>query len=175
VTLDTPTLCRVLRIAPSTLNYWVKTGLVKPTAAPGRGQRFTRHWSVEDALLVRVVKALRDAGCPLPKVRQAKAAVSARWAEDLTQQVLYWDGGDIIALRPWGDVESLLRHPGQQLLHLVALPVGEWRDDLARRGTPRTRSDLRALRSRRSRSVRTSAVPLPPDAPRAASRATPQA
>jgi hypothetical protein len=37
-----------------------------------------------------------------------------------------WDGVDIRYVTEWGAVESMVVKPGQQVLHVLALPVGVW-------------------------------------------------
>jgi len=84
---------------------------------------------VQDVVLVRAIKTLRDAGCPLQKVREAKSIIEAHWSERLTDYVLYWDGGDVVALDRWGNLQSLVLRPTQQVLHLVAMPLASWRTE----------------------------------------------
>lgn len=43
---------------------------------------------------------------------------------------LHWDGVDLLRVGRFGEVESLIRHPGQGVLHVVALPIGRWQADL---------------------------------------------
>jgi DNA-binding transcriptional MerR regulator len=124
--LNTPSVCVLAGIKPQTLDYWARTGLVTPSVRGSSGRRVPRLWSVKDVVIVRAIKALRDAGCPLPKVRQVKRLVEEGWGQDLTSTVMFWDGRDVLALRAWGDVESILARPGQQVLHLVALPLHHW-------------------------------------------------
>ena len=124
--LETPEVCALAGIKPQTLDYWARTGLVVPSVRGSSGRRVPRLWSVKDVVIVRAIKALRDAGCPLSKVRQVKRLVEESWGQDLTATVLFWDGRDVLAVRPWGEVESLLARPGQTVLHLVALPLHHW-------------------------------------------------
>ena len=119
-------MCALAGIKPQTLDYWARTGLVTPSVRGSSGRRVPRLWSVKDVVIVRAIKALRDAGCPLPKVRQVKRLVEQSWGQDLAATVMFWDGQDVLALRAWGDVESTLSRPGQQVLHLVALPLHHW-------------------------------------------------
>jgi DNA-binding transcriptional MerR regulator len=119
-------VCAIAEVAPSTLNYWVRTELVAPSLLPSQGKRVTRWWSIPDLVTVRTVKALREAGCPLQTVRQAKDQVEKVWEDTMPAVVLYWDGADIIALEKWGTLRSAISHPGQQMFHLVALPVSKW-------------------------------------------------
>lgn len=124
--LETPAVCALAGVKPQTLDYWARTGLVVPSVRASAGRRVPRLWSVKDVVIVRAIKALRDAGCPLAKVRRVKMLVEEIWGQDLTATVLFWDGRDVLAVRPWGEVESALSRPGQQVLHLVALPLHHW-------------------------------------------------
>jgi DNA-binding transcriptional MerR regulator len=124
--LATPQVCALAGLKPQTLDYWARTGLVTPSVRTSCGRRVPRLWSVKDVIVVRAIKALRDAGCPLSRVRRVKRLVEEGWRQDFSEVVLFWDGRDVLALRPWGDVESAFARPGQQALHLVVLPLGHW-------------------------------------------------
>ncbi len=124
--IETPAVCRLASIRPSTLDYWVRTGLVNPSIRGGIGRRATRRWSVADTIAVRALKALRDAGCPLQMMRKAQARLAEQWLPTLRGRLLYWDGRDLMEIGPWRDVESLVKFPGQQILQLVALPLDLW-------------------------------------------------
>src|SRR6266498_2196390 len=126
--LDTRAVSQLAGVNMATLDYWVRTGLVEPSIRGSSGRRVSRMWSVRDAVVVRTVKALRDAGCSLQTVRRAKQLLEERWRESVSEAVLLWDGrSDLIKMTRWGTVESLLKSPGQQLLHLVAIPLPHWR------------------------------------------------
>lgn len=128
--LETGTVCRLAQVAPTTLDYWVRNGLVVPSVRGPMGRRRTRLWSIADVVAVRAVKALREAGCPLQRVREVKTLLERNWAEDLADYVLYWDGGDVLGVDRWGNLQSLLRQPSQQmLLHVVAVPIDDWRSE----------------------------------------------
>ncbi len=125
--LETRTVCQLVQLAPTTLDYWVRTGLVTPSVRGPSGRRVSRLWSVADVVAVRAIKALREAGCPLQRVREVKGLLEARWGEDLRDYVLYWDGGDVLGIDRWGHLRSLVLQPNQQVLHVVAIPVDDWR------------------------------------------------
>ena len=125
--LETPVVARLAGMPRSTLDYWARTGLVTPSVRPSSGRRRAMLWSVRDAVTVRAVKVLRDAGAPLQRVRAAKRELERGWGEALGKAVLIWDGADVLRLGTWGELSSLLKHPGQHVLHAVALPVGAWR------------------------------------------------
>lgn len=147
--LTTPQVCKITGVAQSTLDYWVRTGLVQPSILGSAGHRFTRWWSISDTVTVRTIKTLREAGCPLQTVRRAKTVVEEWWKEPLAEVVLFWDGSDVLAIEPWGTVRSAFRHPGQQALHLVALPVTRWAREVEAEAMDVT--DLEEQRERRQR------------------------
>jgi DNA-binding transcriptional MerR regulator len=138
--LESPVVCTLAGVKPQTLDYWARTGLVVASVRSSAGRRIPRLWSVKDVVAVRAIKALRDAGCPLSKVRQVKRILEESWDQDLTTAVLFWDGRDVLAVRPWGEVESTLLRPGQQVLHLLALPLQNWVREVEDRAIVRGRS-----------------------------------
>lgn len=146
--ISTPAVCAIAGVASSTLDYWVRSGLVSPSLRGGEGKRYTRWWTTRDVVAVRAVKALRDAGCPLQKLRQARRLVD-RLSKDVdSTAVLYWDGADVIAVEAWDAVYSALSHPGQQMLHLVALPMKHWHEEVSEVAV---KVDLALLQERRER------------------------
>lgn len=128
---SSPAVSSITGVPPSTLNYWVATGVVTPSLRGPAGRRATHWWTLSDLIAVRAVKALRDAGCPLQTLRRAQEVIEGSWNETIGDSVLHWDGVDLLRMGEFGDVESMVRHPGQGVLHLVAVPVGQWRTDLA--------------------------------------------
>lgn len=144
----------------STLTYWVATGVVRPSLRGSTGKRATRWWSLSDLVAVRTVKALRDAGCPLQTLRKAQAVIEKSWSESLGNSMLHWDGTDLLSVGAMGDVRSTVRHPGQGVLHVVAVPLGQWRSEALREAQPVDPDELRKRdRARRRRNSRTSATP----------------
>lgn len=140
-------VCDLAGVAPSTLNAWTKgEALVEPSLLPSEGKRSDRFWSVQDLVTVRCIKALRQSGCPLQQLRRARAEITRVWETELSSMVLFWDGSDLVAADAWGAMQSLIRHPGQQMLHVVAVPLAEWREDARERAQP---VDIAAIRKRR--------------------------
>lgn len=128
---STPAVSALTGVRPTTLTSWTvgEHPLVQPSVLPSDGRRATRYWSARDLVIVRAIKALREAGCPLRQIRVAALRINEYFNGDLADTVLYWDGHDIIAVNSWGDIYSLIRHPGQQLIHVVALPLDTWRQE----------------------------------------------
>lgn len=132
---SSPEVCRIAGVAPSTLDYWVRTKLVAPSLRKPQGKRWTRYWSVTDLVTVRSVKALRAAGCPLRTVRVVKARVEA-WGENMHAATLVWDGNDVIEVSSSGSLRSMVSRPDQQLLHVMSLPLKVWHQDAVRSAVP---------------------------------------
>jgi DNA-binding transcriptional MerR regulator len=130
--LETTVVARLAGINRSTLDYWVRTGLVTPSLRLNPGKRRTRLWTVQDAVVVRAVAELRASGCPLQQVRKAHDQLRGDWAAIGPETTLLWTGGDVIRLGAEGEAESLVRQPRQQVLRLVELPLGRWRTETAR-------------------------------------------
>lgn len=124
--LDTVAICRLAGVNRSTLDYWVRTRLVVPSLRADPGRRRSRLWTVRDAVVVRTIAGLREAGCPLPKVRKARAQLEAEWDGLSADSTLFWTGSDVLLIGPEGDVESLVSRPFQQAFRLIALPIGGW-------------------------------------------------
>jgi DNA-binding transcriptional MerR regulator len=128
--IETAAICRVVGVAQSTLDYWVRTGLVTPTVRSSSGRRVSRLWTVEDAVLARAIKALRDAGCSVALLKRAKDVLAEEWRPLLGADHLYWDGHDLFKVGDWSEIESVVRSPGQAAFHLVVLPVDAWAQEL---------------------------------------------
>lgn len=130
--LDTARVALLANVNRSTLDYWIRTGLVEPTLRPLPGRRRTRLWTIEDAVVVRALAVLRRAGCPLQQIREAKDAVERDLGRLGADATLIWNGSELVRIDHEGNVESLLRYPGQQLFRTFALPVGIWGEESSR-------------------------------------------
>jgi DNA-binding transcriptional MerR regulator len=126
---DTPTVSRISGVPRSTLDYWALNGVVTPSLRSSSGPRATRWWSLTDLVVVRAVRSLRAAGCPLQTLRRAREVVGdlANSSSDIH---LVWDGHDLVLLDEWGEITSLVQRPGQRLIHLMAIPVGAWKEEV---------------------------------------------
>ena len=152
---SSPAVSAISGVPRSTLNYWASAGVVTPSLRGPAGRRATLWWSLSDLIAVRALKALRDAGCPLQTLRRVQPTIEAAWKEKLGQSVLRWDGVDLLRVGRFGEVESLIRHPGQAVLHVVALPIGRWQADLAHLAEAVDVERLRGNDQRRANRART--------------------
>jgi len=155
----TSKLCAAAKIAPSTLAYWVRVGVVKPSVIGPSGHRYERWWSLSDVVAIKTVKALRDSGCPLQTVRRAVALLRSL-DQDLASSRLVWDGEDVFIQDEFGSIVSAFRRPGQLVLHATVLPLADWAresDEISEEISVRIeRRRRRSSRSRRSQTTRLS-------------------
>src|SRR4051794_36308139 len=94
VGLGSREVCDLLGLPSSTLNYWVQTGLVRPSIRGPEGRRVEQYWSVEDIVVVRAVQRLRGHGASLQAVRKASRELQ-RWGSAMNNARLFWDGRQI--------------------------------------------------------------------------------
>ncbi len=66
-----PEVCRVVGISYRQLDYWARTGLVRPSIRDAGGSGTQRLYSFQDLLQLRVIKKLLDTGISLQQIRHA--------------------------------------------------------------------------------------------------------
>ncbi len=60
------------------LRWWEEQGLIKPGALPGRKSGQTRRYTLRDLMCIIMVKALRDRGVSLQKIRKSVDSIKKR-------------------------------------------------------------------------------------------------
>ena len=149
VGLRSRTISEMFGIPASTLHSWVQVGLVAPSIRGPQGRRVEQYWSVQDAVVVRVVKELRRSGASLQQVKKAAAAIT-RYGESLSSARLYWDGRDVLLQSDDGDLVSTIVRPGQLTWFLAVLPLGKWHQQAVRKAEPIDIEAMRELDRRRT-------------------------
>src|SRR3981081_4750485 len=66
-----PQVCSIVGITYRQLDYWARTGLLRPSISEARGSGTQRRYSYRDLLELKVIKRLLDAGISLPSARRA--------------------------------------------------------------------------------------------------------
>ena len=66
-----PQVCALVGITYRQLDYWARTGLLRPSIAEARGSGTKRRYSYHDVLELKVIKQLLDAGISLQSARRA--------------------------------------------------------------------------------------------------------
>ena len=129
--IDTGTVVRMVGVPVSTLNHWVAKGLCRPSVLGPAGHRVARLWHPRDVVVVRAIKALRQAGCSLQAISKVQGLLIRHWGQDLDSSVLYFNGTDVqIVDDAEQRVISLMREPGQGVfnasIQALTLPLGAW-------------------------------------------------
>jgi DNA-binding transcriptional MerR regulator len=64
-------VCQVTNITYRQLDYWTRTGLIKPSVNQAYGSGNKRLFDFSDIVLVKTIKSLLDSGIALQKVKRA--------------------------------------------------------------------------------------------------------
>lgn len=107
------------------LDYWARTGLVRPSIRGASGSGSQRLYSFRDILLLKVVKRLLDAGVSLQQIRTAIDHLRDNRDAELSTITLMSDGVSVYECTSDREVIDLLR--GGQGMFAIALG-GVWRD-----------------------------------------------
>jgi DNA-binding transcriptional MerR regulator len=93
---------RLAGVSYRQLDYWVRTGFIKP-ARDARGKGSARRWGPLEVVQLRVARQLREAGVSLQKIRRATAWLRRalpRSTAPLADLALVTDGQGIFYLSP---------------------------------------------------------------------------
>src|ERR1700722_9199849 len=70
-----PQVCKIVGITYRQLDYWARTGLLRPSVVDANGSGTQRRYSYQDVVELKVIKQLLDAGVNLQKARRAIACL----------------------------------------------------------------------------------------------------
>jgi len=121
-----PQVCALVGITYRQLDYWARTGLLRPSLAEARGSGTKRRYSYRDVLELKVIKQLLDAGVSLQSARRAVDCLRQDLGADLASANLVLTGTHSVLARSNGEVVDLLAG-GQGVFNIVPLSgvVGE--------------------------------------------------
>ncbi len=114
-----PQVCSIVGITYRQLDYWARTGLLRPSISDARGSGSQRRYSYEDLVALKVIKRLLDAGISLQSARRAVECLRAG-GEDLASADLVIDEGRSVLAYSGEEIVDLLRD-GQGVLNIVAM------------------------------------------------------
>ena len=100
--------CHAAGISHWQLDYWTRTGLVKPSIRFGQAGKHNLY-SFRDILLLKVIKRLLDAGISLNQARIAVQHLQRYESDDLSRVTLMSDGTKIYELTSDDEVIDLLK------------------------------------------------------------------
>ena len=114
-------------LAASTLNYWVDQGHIRPTPIPGMGHRYLRYWTPDEAVAVRAMKVLRDAGCPMTFVANVLDLITLGPGEP-DHTLLHWDNHSL----SWASPKAVkrIKVPTELATVAVFLPIFRWKEEV---------------------------------------------
>ena len=115
-----PQVCSLVGITYRQLDYWARTGLLRPSIADATGSGSQRRYSYSDVLELKVIKRLLDAGLKLQQARQAVSCLRGELGVDLASaQLVLADSRSILA-RSDGELVDLLAG-GQGVFNILPL------------------------------------------------------
>jgi DNA-binding transcriptional MerR regulator len=115
-----PQVCSVVGITYRQLDYWARTGLLRPSIADATGSGSQRRYSYRDVLELKVIKRLLDAGLKLQQARQAVECLRGDLGVDLASTQLVLAGTRSVLAQSNGEVVDLLAG-GQGVFNILPL------------------------------------------------------
>jgi DNA-binding transcriptional MerR regulator len=121
-----PQVCGLVGITYRQLDYWARTGLIKPSVQTAQGSGTQRRYSFTDIVQLKVVKRLLDAGMSLKKIRSAMSILREQLDSNspLSDVTLLSDGATIFAAHSADEVVDVFQK-GQGVFGIAVGPVQE--------------------------------------------------
>ncbi|MER3395169.1 MAG: MerR family transcriptional regulator [Acidimicrobiia bacterium] len=116
-----PEVCEVAGVTYRQLDYWSRTGLVKPGIKDASGSGTRRLYSFKDLVLIRAIKGLIEAGMSLQKIREAIDYVRGAMTEDPSELTLIATEGTILVFGPGEESRLIDALKGGQISLSIAL------------------------------------------------------
>ncbi|HEV3280918.1 MAG TPA: MerR family transcriptional regulator [Acidimicrobiales bacterium] len=113
-------VCSVVGITYRQLDYWARTGLLRPSIVDASGSGSQRRYSYGDVLELKVIKRLLDAGLKLQQARQAVECLRGDFGVDLASAQLVLAGSRSVLAHSDGEVVDLLAG-GQGVFNILPL------------------------------------------------------
>jgi DNA-binding transcriptional MerR regulator len=115
-----PQVCSLVGITYRQLDYWARTGLLRPSLVDAAGSGSKRRYSYQDTLELKVIKQLLDAGVSLQSARRAIDCLRNYMGDNLpAANLVLSDAGSVLA-HSNGEIIDLLAG-GQGVFNVVPL------------------------------------------------------
>lgn len=107
------------------VDYWGRTGLLKPSGRDANGRGTRRRYTFRDIVAAQTIQKLRTGDCPLQKIRKAIRHLQAHYPADsnanvLARLVLLTDGSHVYLLSDGAEVMDVI---SKQMVW--AVPLGK--------------------------------------------------
>ena len=112
-----PQVCKIVGITYRQLDYWARTGLVRPSVMDANGSGTQRLYSFRDLIELKVIKQMLDAGISLQSARKAVESLR-EFDEGLASVRVVIQGPNVVLAQSDEQVMDLLRG-GQGVLSVV--------------------------------------------------------
>lgn len=107
-----PEVTKIVGISYRQLDYWARTGLVRPSVQDAQGSGTQRLYSFQDLALLKLIKRMLDSGVNLQQIRKAMSTLK-ELKEPALGTTLVSDGKRIYSLEsPEAVVDLLARGQG---------------------------------------------------------------
>ena len=110
---------KIVGITYRQLDYWARTGLVRPSLAAATGSGSRRSYSYQDLLELKVIKNLIDAGLKLESVRDVFEYLREQLDTDVASAHLVICGNQAVLCQ--GDELIDVVRKGQGVLNLLSM------------------------------------------------------
>jgi DNA-binding transcriptional MerR regulator len=109
----------IVGISYRQLDYWARTGLVRPSLLDAAGSGTRREYSYRDLLELRVIKNLLDAGIKLASVREVFSYLREHVGSDIASAHIVISGTNVVLCD--GDELIDVLKKGQGVLNVLPL------------------------------------------------------
>ena len=112
-------VCTIIGITYRQLDYWARTGLLRPSLEDAKGSGSKRRYSYSDLLELKVIKQLLDAGVNLQQSRRAVSCLRESGGDLQTSNLVLAGQGSVLA-RTGEEIIDLLQG-GQGVFNIIPL------------------------------------------------------
>jgi DNA-binding transcriptional MerR regulator len=117
---------KIVGITYRQLDYWARTGLLRPSLVEAKGSGSRRQYSYRDLLELRVIKTLLDAGIRLEAVREVFAYLREKVTTDISSANIVISGNSVVLCEEDQLIDIVRK--GQGVLNV--LPLSGVKDDI---------------------------------------------
>jgi len=104
-----PEVVKLVGVTYRQLDYWARTGLVKPSVRDASGSGTQRLYGFQDLVLLRSIKNLLETGVTLQKIRKAVDYLRLHLGEAPQEMTLMSDGRNIYAAKSRDEIIDLMQ------------------------------------------------------------------